>query len=749
MKLSVIIPYYRGISYLRDCLESLTEQSFQDFEIILVCDNVQEDISAIMQMYQKTMIIKYCYFEEHKGVAAARNHGLTVATGEYIYFLDCDDFILPDTLSLLVAKADRTGADLVYGRNVGTWVKKSVFTEFLDSNTLEAEDTTNSIDLSDTMIDLEDGTNPFTEHLTRLFAGKKGVRNVTVLNKLIKRAFIEEYDLKFSEKIKFLSDYPFLLQVIMVAKGMEYVPQAIYMKRIHGEASRYPALLQMKGNRSFHEYTETYLYASNLIQSNERVKLSLDQKVIDYCINYYAPRLRTNHDDPDRIKKFTKMSRIIQSISQSLIQNYRGYSRRVLKAIAKGDIVRAEKVVNRHMNLKEFRKVTKNRRTFYIFLYQRFFLKTRLKQNYVLCESFFGKSYSNNPKYVYEYIARNYPGKYKFIWVIQDKKTNIPYPHKKIRRYGLRYVYYLARSKYYIFNGRQPDWIIKRKGNIFLQTWHGTPLKRLVFDLEDINAATVRYKNKTYKQSRCWDYLVSANKYSSDIFRRCFKYEKTILETGYPRNDLLHASNKLEIADQVKEKLGLPSDKKIILYAPTWRDDEYYTKGRYKFSLELDLDLLKERLSKEYVILLRTHYFIADEIDITGYEEFAYDVSKYDDISELFLISDILITDYSSVFFDYANLKRPMLFFTYDLDKYRDLLRGFYIDIEEELPGPLLFTTEEIIGAVQNIDELQFEYKDKYFAFYQKYCAWEDGQAAKRVAEAVFQLKGDNDETDY
>jgi CDP-glycerol glycerophosphotransferase len=220
-----------------------------------------------------------------------------------------------------------------------------------------------------------------------------------------------------------------------------------------------------------------------------------------------------------------------------------------------------------------------------------------------------------------------------------------------------------------------------------------------------------------------------------------------MLETGYPRNDIMHYDNKEEIAAQIRAKLGIPKDKKTILYAPTWRDDEFYTKGRYKFTLKLDLPLLKEKLGDEYVILLRTHYFIADSLDVTGLEGFAYNLSKYDDISELYLISDILSTDYSSVFFDYANLKRPMLFFTYDLEKYRDVLRGFYIDIEEELPGPLLFTTEEIITAVNNIDKLKLEYQKKYAAFYEKYCSWEDGHASQKVAEAVFHLKGDLNET--
>jgi CDP-glycerol glycerophosphotransferase len=364
-----------------------------------------------------------------------------------------------------------------------------------------------------------------------------------------------------------------------------------------------------------------------------------------------------------------------------------------------------------------------------------------MKNNYVFFESFFGKSYSDSPKYIYEYLAKNYPGKYKCVWVIDKKNTQIPYPHTKVKRFSIRYAYYLARSKYYVLNVRQPGWTRKRKGNVFLETWHGTPLKRLGFDLEDISSATPQYKQQMYKQSRVWDYFIAANQYSSEIFRRCFMFDKKMLETGYPRNDIMHYENKDQIAKELRNKLGIPMDKKTILYAPTWRDDEYYTKGQYKFTLKLDLNLLKEKLGDEYVILLRTHYYIADSLDITGLEGFAYNLSKYDDISELYLISDMLITDYSSVFFDYANLKRPMLFFPYDLEKYRDVLRGFYIDIEEELPGPLLFTTEEIISAILNIKKINQDYKEKYAQFYEKFCSWEDGQASRKVVNEVFQLE--------
>src|SRR5699024_7978433 len=125
-------------------------------------------------------------------------------------------------------------------------------------------------------------------------------------------------------------------------------------------------------------------------------------------------------------------------------------------------------------------------------------------------------------------------------------------------------------------------------------------------------------------------------------------------------------------------------EKKVILYAPTWRDNEYHSVGNYKFNLKLDLHQMRERLGHNYIILFRLHYLVSDKIELSGYEDFAVNVSDALDIQELYMISDILITDYSSVFFDYANLKRPIIFFTYDIEEYRNNLRGFYFDFEKE-----------------------------------------------------------------
>jgi len=776
MKTSVIVPFYKGIAFLEECLESLAEQSCKDFELILVCDNAEEDIEPLIERYSKEFELKLIRLKDKTGVAAARNEGLAAASGDYVYFLDADDYLAFNTLELLMSKAEQTDADIIYGKKIWTWFRKKVlFANFNtdEMNEVEEEDEegqdsvstdneqqesdsdggddSDSRDAADDQAEdsADDEQEPDSEAKQKaavyhLVSKRKSLRKISVLNILIKRSFIEKHNLRFNEELRFLSDYPFVLQLLIKGESFEHVQQAAYIKRNHNDPINHPALSQLRASKNLWEYINAYNYAISLIPEDTNLKRRIDKKVMRYCVRFYAPKLRTNHKDPQRQEKFDAICRIIRGMDKDLVLGKRRYKGKLLRALYNGDIKRAESLVRWHRKKKRLKSFFKNKREFPKYLYKRFFLRLSVKDNWVFCESFFGKNYSDSPKYVYEYLQKNYPNRYRFIWVIDKKGTKIPYKHTKVKRFSIRYCYYLARCKYYIFNGRQPVWIRKRKGNVFLQTWHGTPLKRLVFDLEDINSATPKYKQQTYKQSRLWDYLIAPNKFSSDIFRRCFMYDKVMLETGYPRNDILHYENKEELAQQIKKRIGVPMDRKVILYAPTWRDDEYYTKGQYKFSLKLDLRLMRQMLGSEYVILLRTHYFIADNIDVTGLEGFAYNVSHYDDISELYLISDILITDYSSVFFDYANLKRPMLFFTYDLDKYRDILRGFYIDIEEELPGPLLFTTEEIIDAVKDIDRIKQDYQKKYDAFYEKYCSWEDGQASKRVAEAVFRLKGDN-----
>lgn len=377
----------------------------------------------------------------------------------------------------------------------------------------------------------------------------------------------------------------------------------------------------------------------------------------------------------------------------------------------------------------------------------RIFLHFPIRKRTILFESFLGRNVSGNPKYIYEYMQRNgYDKSYKMYWILNDTDEPVNGTAKKLLRRSISYYYHMATAGVWVFNTRQDNDIVKRSGNTYLQTWHGTPLKRLGMDMDSVSMATVDnivdYKRDFIANSRRWDYLLAQNRYSADIFRRCFAFRKELLLEGYPANDILFQADDRKIAE-LKSNFGLPADKKVILYAPTWRDDNYLKKGYYQMKMQLDLDMMREALGDEYVIALRMHYLIMDNIDLREYASFAYDFSANYDIQELYLVSDIMITDYSSTMFDYANLKRPIIFFTYDIESYRDSLRGFYFDFEKEAPGPIVKTTREVISAVQNLSVWRKEYHDLEEAFYRKFNHIDDGQAAKRVVDIILKQKED------
>lgn len=398
--------------------------------------------------------------------------------------------------------------------------------------------------------------------------------------------------------------------------------------------------------------------------------------------------------------------------------------------------------------LSKLKKISKMRNKVITKTYKSLFMmasRMPVKSKTVIFESFNGKQYSCNPRAIYEYMRENHP-EYKMYWSV-NKQYSTPFDEKGIpyiSRLSIKWLFAMARAEYWVVNSRLPLWIPKPKHTTYLQTWHGTPLKRLAMDMEEVHMPgtnTKKYKRNFIKEASNWDYLISPNGYSSEIFARAFQFNKTMIESGYPRNDFLHNDNNEETILLIKRRLNIPIDKKVILYAPTWRDDQFYAKGRYKFDLDLDLHQLRQELGNEYIVILRMHYLVAENFDLGPFEGFAFDFSAYEDIRELYMLSDMLITDYSSVFFDYANLKRPMLFFVPDIETYRDKLRGFYFDFEKEAPGPLVKTTEETIEAIKEISSPNYKLPVSFDPFYEKFCYLESGRSSEKVVATVFKAK--------
>ena len=355
-----------------------------------------------------------------------------------------------------------------------------------------------------------------------------------------------------------------------------------------------------------------------------------------------------------------------------------------------------------------------------------------LKKKTVMFESMWGSKYSCSPRYLYEYIDENHPD-YECIWSLEDEDFPINGKGIKVRRNGLKYFYYLARSKYFVDNVNFANNFEKRNGQVYVQTMHGTPLKTLGLDVAG------EFPNKKLEKEfieRCdrWDYLTVQSDFVADISKSCFDYKKEFLKYGYPRTDILYTRNNEKDIAEIKKKLGIPVDKKVILYAPTWR-------LMHQFDLRIDLESFRKSLSDEYVLVLRLHHYSVKGWKQPKQDDFIYDLTKFESIEELYLISDILVTDYSSVMFDYAVLDRPILLFTYDLEVYRDKLRGLYVDIEENRPGPLLFNSDELEEAIVNIDQTEKETGHLREKFKEKFLQYECENSSEKIFNEVISKK--------
>jgi CDP-glycerol glycerophosphotransferase len=357
----------------------------------------------------------------------------------------------------------------------------------------------------------------------------------------------------------------------------------------------------------------------------------------------------------------------------------------------------------------------------------------------ILFISWKGKQCGDNPLGIAEELRRRGDDREQ-LWAVTDWSVPVPDGGTAVLRGTQEYYEALARSKYLVSNDDMQAPFRKRDGQVYLQTWHGTLLKRIGFDIANPQFISgTAYFDHLAKDVAQWDLLLSPNPFSTPLMRRAFRYDGEICEYGYPRNDLLRRGDVAELAARVRDRLGLPAGKRVVLYAPTWRDNQVYANGRrYRFDMRLDLERAWRELGQDHVFLIRGHHHMADDVPAGMRDGFAFNVTAYPDITELFLVADVLVTDYSSAMFDFAVTGRPMVFFTYDLAEYRDSLRGFYLDFEAEAPGPLLATSAEVIAALKDIDAVAAPYRDTYQRFAAMFCSLDDGKAAARVCDRLF-----------
>lgn len=363
-----------------------------------------------------------------------------------------------------------------------------------------------------------------------------------------------------------------------------------------------------------------------------------------------------------------------------------------------------------------------------------------------LFQVFAGNALGCNPGAIYREFRKQAPD-WDIRWVTQPGHAYAPEGATAVFHESADWWETLQRSDLIVANANINARFRRRADQVFLQTWHGTPLKRLGMDMASFARFEPNYRANLRTQSAQWTHLLSPNPFCSEIFPHAFAYEGALVEFGSPRNDLLRApeGERFKRASSVRQRLGVPAKNRMVLYAPTWRDDSSASLNTIASPAALG-----QRLGADVTVLARLHYNVVERPGWAGAAN-VIDVSSYPDVGELYLVSDVLATDYSSTMFDFACTGKPMVFYCPDLAEYRDSMRGFYFDFDTEAPGPICASEPEFAERVRDaLDSFRpdgsasipAEYEDRYRAFAHKFCEFEDGRVAERVARNLLKSVG-------
>lgn len=352
----------------------------------------------------------------------------------------------------------------------------------------------------------------------------------------------------------------------------------------------------------------------------------------------------------------------------------------------------------------------------------------------ILFNSFGGKKYDDSPQVIYEeMLADSRFASCKFVWALQSPETvSVPGRASVVKVDSFAYFVTALKAKIWVTNSSMERGLdFKKRKTICFNTWHGTAIKQMGKDIDSENQS---FKSKVLVRA---DIMLAQSQYDIDIFSKAFQLPVSRFRmTGLPRNDVL-AHYTIQDVENIKQKLGIDPNKSVVLYAPTFRE---YSKGLSNeviLDIPMNLELWQKKLGEQFVVLFRAHYEVAKHMKVDGYPLFI-DVSSYANLNELMIVSDALISDYSSIFFDFSIMHKPMLCFAYDYDDYLSK-RGMYFCLENELPCRVHHNEDGLIDDILSLRQPHDEKCAAVESFQIKYVT-EFGSGAKKSCNIIDQL---------
>ncbi|WP_327697121.1 bifunctional glycosyltransferase/CDP-glycerol:glycerophosphate glycerophosphotransferase [Streptomyces sp. NBC_00459] len=707
-RFSVIVPAYKVQAYLQDCLESVLGQSYPDLEVIAVDDSSPDACGALVDEFAaRDARVRAVHLPENGGVGGARNAGIEHATGDYLVFVDGDDTLAPDALRAIADRIKEAGDPdvVVYDHAHALWTGETVRSPFLHQLT-------------------EQGPVPFRLDDRPLLLKLP----LVAWNKAYRREFVESEKLTFAPGAH--TDTSWTVPALLAAESVATLDRVCVHHRRQRQVTGAPADRGDHGHFDIHEqYDRVFAFV------DARPELAHWRPVL---FRRMVDQLMSVLDRPDGLPRTARAEFLRRS--RAHYRRYRTpgaavplHSRLRHLLVRTGSYrtyraMRLASALRRHIT-RFVKSVARSVRSAALRLHYGIQRRLPLRADRAVFTSHSGRGYGCNPGAL-EAAFRSFVPGMRTAWVARPEHHHtLPTATARVRPGTAAYWTALARSKYLVSNVSWDERFVKRAGQTVIQTQAGTPLKRMGLDLQDRPAAA-RGTDFTalLADVDTWDHCLSANRHSTLVWERVFPGGYTTLETGQPRNDVFQQATSADVT-RLRESLGIPEGSVAILYAPTHRD--YLRTPRHT----LDLERVLRQLGPRYVLLARAHHiYDAPLTPASGGR--LIDVTDHPSIESLCLASDALVTDYSSLMFDYANLDRPIVIHSDDREAY-EAARGTYFDLRAFPPGAIARSEDELIDIFATGHWRGSRSAQLRGAFRERFCPYDDGRAAERVVQRL------------
>ena len=706
--LAIIIPVYNVAGYVRQCIQSVLDQIEAGDQIVVVEDHSTDNsLHIVEEMARRHSEILLVRPEANAGLGRARNLGIQKSTADYLLFLDSDDYFFPGSLDAIRARCDATNPDLVmfdYARVY--W------------NGRKARNMLGGL--------LEGHPEPVV--LSEVPDLLKIINIAT--NKAYRRVFLEENDLWFPSG--YYEDVPFTYPAFCLAESISLLDRVCYAYR----QRRTGSILLSTDSRHF-ELLKQFETALERFQTEVKLRPWLPV-VWERAANHIVAVLAKGEQRlPRELRKqfFMDASDLLNRHAPSVVPYPPGNHGLKYKLIVSGNFrgFEALKRVNQQrIRGRRYRKQLEDKVGPSVERLRRF---RPVDPNVAVFSTMWGQLPRGNPLAIAEALATYAPA-IQPIWVIAPQHASAA---RQLGGFefvegGTKASQRLFQSaKFFVNDVNFPATWEKRDDQTYLQTQHGTPLKFIGLDVQHHPIAADGMNFSAFlRRIDLWDYNLSSSQYSTEILKRAFPASHELLEYGYPRNDVL-VNPPEGIREETRAQLSIPEGHLAVLYTPTHRD------GVDQLDLGFDPVAFLKGVPDDVTLIIRSHhrYGPSSGVRMLQSEGRIVDGSDLPEIAPLYLASDVLICDYSSTMFDFANLGRPIVIYGEDWAEYRRL-RGTYFDIMEEPPGVVTRSMEELCRAFVSETYRSPSAMKQLDIFQARFCEFDDGRASERVVRKVF-----------